>query len=183
MRTWQNCVGRFLSLAVLCVSWGIVAHIAQAADQPPTVGSVAPDFKLLSQENTPVSLKDFRGKWIVLYFYPKDFTKGCTIEAHNFQEDLAKYEQKNAVILGVSVDTVESHKAFCDAGGLNFKLLSDTAGEVVAKYGSLREMGTSKVAARNTFLINPQGTIAKVFFGVDPNKHSEEALAALVALQ
>ncbi|MBI4458677.1 MAG: peroxiredoxin [Acidobacteria bacterium] len=168
---------------MLGVSLGAVAYLAQAANQPPTVGSVAPDFKLLSQENLPVSLKDFRGKWIVLYFYPKDFTKGCTIEAHNFQEDLAKYEQKNAVILGVSMDTVESHKAFCDAGGLNFKLLADPAGEVVVEYGSLRETGTTKVAARNTFLVNPQGSIAKVFLGVDPNKHSEEALAALAELQ
>ena len=183
MRTVQNFVLRFLSLAVLCGSLGAVAYVAQAADQQPAVGSVAPDFKLRSQENLPVSLKDFRGKWVVLYFYPKDFTKGCTIEAHNFQQDLAKYEQKSAVILGVSMDTVESHKEFCDAGGLNFKLLSDTAGEVVAKYGSLREMGTSKVAARNTFLINPQGGIAKVFLGVDPNKHSEEALTALAELQ
>ncbi|MBI4459905.1 MAG: peroxiredoxin [Acidobacteria bacterium] len=183
MKTLQNVALRLLSLTLLCGGLGAMTYVAQAADQtPPAVGVMAPDFKLMSQEEKPVSLKDYRGKWIVLYFYPKDFTRGCTIEAHNFQQDLAKYDEKNAVILGVSMDTVESHKQFCDAGGLYFKLLSDVKGEVVSQYGSLRETGTSKVAARNTFIVDPQGKIARVFLGVDPNKHSEEALAALAEL-
>src|SRR5271170_3691947 len=97
-----------------------------AGEKAPAVGATAPDFTLTSQEGAPVSLKDFRGKWVVLYFYPKDFTSGCTIEAHNFQRDQAQYEQKKVVVLGVSVDSADSHKQFCAKEGLNFKLLADT---------------------------------------------------------
>src|ERR1017187_2813028 len=100
----------------------LVYPLRHAADQPPSVGTAAPDFKLTSQEGAQVSLKDFRGKWVVLYFYPKDFTTGCTIEAHNFQRDLAQYEQIKTVILGLSVDTVDSHQQFCTKEGLSFKL-------------------------------------------------------------
>jgi peroxiredoxin Q/BCP len=150
-----------------------------AAD-PPAVGTMAPAFRLNSQEGTPVSLQDFRGKWVVLYFYPKDFTQGCTIEARNFQRDLTQYEQKNAVIVGVSVDSTDSHKSFCEQEKLAFKLLSDTEKQVSAQYGSLRETG---VAIRNTFLVNPQGRIAKVFLNVQPTPHSAEVLAALSELQ
>jgi len=114
----------------------------------------------------------------VLYFYPKDMTQGCTIEAHNFQRDLPKYDQANAVILGVSVDSVDSHKEFCAKDSLTFKLLSDTDKKVVDAYGSLRPNG---MAARNTFLIDPKGKISKVWTGVQPNPHSEEVLAALSA--
>jgi peroxiredoxin Q/BCP len=171
-------------LSLLCVSLLAVAYpLVHAADQTPAVGTVAPDFKLNSQEGAPVNLNDFRGKWVVLYFYPKDFTSGCTIEAHNFQRDLAQYEQKNAVIIGVSVDTADSHKQFCAKEGLNFKLLADTDHEVSAKYGSVMQRGPMTLAARNTFLINPKGVVAKVFLGVNPSKHSEEVLAALAELQ
>ncbi len=149
----------------------------------PEVGSVAPDFTLTSQEGSTVSLKDFRGKWVVLYFYPKDQTPGCTIEAHNFQRDLAQYTQKNAVILGVSVDSVDSHKQFCAKEGLNFKLLADTDKEVSKQYDSLMNFGVVKVAARHTFIIDPQGKVAKSYTSVDPNKHSQEVLAALDDLQ
>src|SRR5436190_2115833 len=93
--------------------------------EPPAVGTAAPEFKLTSNEGKHINLKDYRGKWVVLYFYPKDFTSGCTLEAKNFQRDLDKYAQKKAVILGVSVDTAESHKDFCTKEGLSFKLLSD----------------------------------------------------------
>src|SRR5580700_9931082 len=112
------------------------ASMVQAGD-PPAEGSKAPDFTLKSQEGTPVSLHDYKGKWVVLYFYPKDMTSGCTIEAHGFQRDLAQYDAKGAVILGVSVDSVDSHKEFCAKDSLTFKLLSDTSHEVVTKYGSL----------------------------------------------
>src|SRR4051812_25306901 len=107
--------------------------------EPPTVGTVAPDFKLVSNEGNQINLKKYRGKWVVLYFYPKDFTSGCTLEAHNFQRDLEKYKQMKAVILGVSVDTAESHKSFCAKEGLSFKLLSDTDAAVSNQYGSLME--------------------------------------------
>ena len=150
---------------------------------PPTVGSMAPDFKVQSQEGTPVSLKDMRGKWVVLYFYPKDMTKGCTIEAHNFERDLAQYTAKNAVILGVSVDSVDSHKEFCTKESLTFKLLADTTHDITNKYGSLAKFGEVTVAARNTFIIDPKGVIRKVFVKVKPDTHSEEVLAALAEMK
>jgi peroxiredoxin Q/BCP len=120
---------------------------------------------------------------VVLYFYPKDFTGGCTLEAHNFQRDLTKYEQKKAVILGVSVDSAESHKSFCAKEGLSFKLLSDPDAKVSTEYGSLMEYNGSKLSARNTFIIDPNGKIVKVFTGVKPSVHSDEVLGALEFLQ
>jgi peroxiredoxin Q/BCP len=149
----------------------------------PAVGDKAPEFTLTSEDNTPVSLHHYRGKWVVLYFYPKDFTGGCTIEAHSFQTDLAQYQAINAVVVGVSVDTAGSHKDFCAKEGLNFKLLADTEHEVSAKYGSLVTSGTFVHAARNTFLINPDGVIVKEFIGVNPTGHSQQVLAALADLQ
>lgn len=150
-----------------------------AADSMPQVGQAAPQFTLPSQDGSSVSLKDFRGKWVIVYFYPKDKTPGCTIEAHNFQRDLAQYKKKKAVILGVSVDSPESHKEFCAEQSLTFKLLADTQKKVSAQYGSQIEMRGETIAARNTFLIDPEGNVAKVWVKVDPNKHSEEVLATL----
>ncbi len=164
----------------------VVASLAMSWNSPgevPAAGSVAPTFKLVTNEGKEASLSDFKGKWVVLYFYPKDFTSGCTLEAHNFQRDLAKYEQANAVILGVSVDTAESHKSFCAKEGLNFKLLSDTDAKVSEQYGSTMDYNGTKYSARNTFIVDPQGKIAKVFVKVNPAGHSEEVLAALAALQ
>ena len=142
-------------------------------------GSVAPDFTLPSQERTLVSLKDYRGSWVVLYFYPKDMTPGCTREAHNFQADQAKYSERHAVVLGVSVDNVDSHKKFCSKEGLNFKLLADSDGSVSRAYGSLTNLGVVKFARRITFLIDPSGKIAKAYTSVDPARHTGEVLAAL----
>lgn len=174
--------------ALVAVAAAIVLAFAgmsmlRADDNPPPVGTKAPDFTLDSQDGTPISLHDFRGKWVVLYFYPKDFTSGCTIEAHNFQRDLAQYAQKNAVILGVSVQTAGSHKEFCAKEGLNFKLLADTKVEVSSTYGSVMNLGVTKLSARHTFLINSDGVIVKEYLAVDPSKHSEELLAALAELQ
>jgi len=161
------------------------APVTHADDQAvPAEGTMAPDFTLPSQEGTPISLHSFRGKWVVLYFYPKDQTPGCTIEAHAFQRDQAQYDQKNAVVVGVSVDTVQSHKEWCAKDGMNFKMLSDVNKEVVTKYGStmtIPQLGT--VAARNTFIIDPRGKIVKEFIKVNPTGHSEEVLAALTELQ
>jgi thioredoxin-dependent peroxiredoxin len=194
MKIQQNNVVRHAILAMLVAIIAIAAISVvraddQTAPQPPAEGTTAPDFVLNSQEGTPVHLSDFRGKWVVLYFYPKDFTSGCTLEAHNFQADIDQYTKKNAVIVGVSVDTVDSHKGFCAKEGLNFKLLSDVDHVVSAKYGSLRTgstggMGSTRtMAMRNTFIINPQGVIVKEFSGVQPMHHSEEVLAALTTLQ
>jgi peroxiredoxin Q/BCP len=147
----------------------------------PTVGQVAPGFTLPSQDGSQISLDSFKGKWVVLYFYPKDMTTGCTIEAHNFQRDQAQFEAKNAVIVGVSVDTPDSHKQFCTKEGLTFRLLADPEHKVVDQYGSLGDYNGNKIALRNTFLIDPHGKIVKEWTKVDPHVHSAEVLAAIPA--
>jgi peroxiredoxin Q/BCP len=154
-----------------------------ASDSVPQVGQTAPNFTLPSQNGSKVSLDHYRGKWVVLYFYPKDQTPGCTIEARNFQHDLSKFEAENAVILGVSVDSVKSHQAFCTKDGLHFKLLSDTGTGVVKEYGSLGNYMGFKIAKRNTFLINPEGKIVKEWIGVDPSGHSAEVLQAIQSMK
>ncbi len=161
--------------------WMMAAHAAN--EKMPMVGQNAPAFTLPSQTGDAISLASYRGKWVVLYFYPKDMTTGCTIEAHNFQRDLKKFEASNAVILGVSVDTVDSHKQFCTKDGLTFHLLADPDHKVVDQYGSLGHFGPMTIANRNTFLINPEGKIVKVWTKVDPSHHSEEVLAALAELK
>jgi peroxiredoxin Q/BCP len=175
MRLW-------IVVLVLVVAGGMAWRFAFAANAP-EVGSPAPDFTLPSQDGTPVRLTDFRGKWVVLYFYPKDMTKGCTIEAHNFQRDQDQYAKRGAVVLGVSVDSVDSHKQFCTKEGLNFKLLADPDHKVVSEYGSLMNLGVTAIASRHTFIIDPQGKIVRSYMTVDPNAHSQEVLAALGELQ
>ena len=173
------------ALSVLFVTLVVATLFAVAADQsqPPAVGTQAPAFSLPSQEGAQVSLDQFRGKWVVLYFYPKDFTSGCTIEAHNFQRDIDKYTEKNAVIVGVSVDDVDSHKSFCAKEGIHFKRLADSSHAVVEQNGSIMEHNGRTLAARNTFLIDPTGVIRKVYLKVGPQGHSEEVLADLEQLQ
>ena len=151
------------------------------ADQP-AAGAKAPAVSLPNQEGQVVTLDQNKGKWIVLYFYPKDFTSGCTVEARNFQRDLAKYEKANAVILGVSLDSVDSHKGFCAKEGLNFKLLADSEGGVTRAYGSAVTYEGKTYAARNTFLIDPTGVIRKVYVKVNPAAHSEDVLNDLARL-
>jgi peroxiredoxin Q/BCP len=162
-----------VNISVLALALGACALFA---GEMPQAGQQAPEFSLPSQEGSNVSLKQFRGKWVVLYFYPKDMTQGCTIEARNFQRDLAKYDKVNAAIVGVSVDSVDSHKEFCTKESLTFKLLADSDKKMVDSYGSLNQRG---MASRNTFLIDPQGKIAKVWTAVNPSQHSEEVLAAI----
>jgi peroxiredoxin Q/BCP len=174
----------FLPLLAAAILFAVLPATVRGADQAlPTAGQVATGFTLLSQDGTPVSLNTFRGKWVVLYFYPKDMTPGCTIEAHNFQRDQAKFEAANAVILGVSVDTPDSHKQFCTKEGLSFRLLADPQHTVVDAYGSLGSFGSATIANRNTFLIDPKGKIAKVWTKVEVQHHSEEVLAALDELR
>ncbi len=171
-----------LALVVVVIVF-MVPRLLSGSRAAPAPGSTAPDFTLPSQEGNSVSLKDYRGKWVVLYFYPKDQTPGCTREAHNFQADQSKYDQRQAAILGVSVDSVDSHKKFCTKEGLNFKLLADTDGRVSREYGSLTSVVVAKFAARHTFLIDPDGKVAKVYTSVNPVHHSKEVLAALDQLQ
>jgi len=171
-----------LLLAVVLVLIVLVPRLLSHSAAP-SEGSNAPDFTLPSQEGSSVSLRDYRGKWVVLYFYPKDQTPGCSREAHNFQVDQPKYAERNAVVLGVSLDSVDSHRKFCAKEGLNFKLLADTDHKVTDSYGSLTNLGLVKFAARHTFLIDPGGKVAKAYTSVDPLKHSAEVLAELDQLQ
>ena len=181
---------RNLKAVVLTSSLALIAaaaclflpkHVLAAGDLA-TVGASAPNFTLPNQENQPVSLNDYKGKWVVLYFYPKDQTSGCSMEAHNFQRDLPKYEAANAVVLGVSLDTVESHKTFCSKDSLTFKLLADPDHKVIDAYGiPVAARGENKFAQRDTILISPAGKVVKHWEKVDPNTHSEEVLAEIEA--
>ena len=146
------------------------------------VGQPAPDFTLTSQDGNQVSLSQFKGHWVVLYFYPKDFTSGCTVEAHKFQEDQDKYKALDAAIVGVSVDTADSHKQFCTKEGLTFKLLADPTAKVPAEYDSIMEYQGNKLAARHTFLIDPSGKVVKAYMDVNPKNHSEQVLTDLKTL-
>jgi peroxiredoxin Q/BCP len=166
--------------ALIAVGGYALQRVFAANNAPmPEPGQGAPTFTLPNQEGQPVDLASYHGKWVVLYFYPKDMTTGCTIEAHNFERDLDKYKALNAVILGVSVDTVDSHRQFCTKDSLTFTLLADPDKKVVEQYGSLGNFGPIQIAMRNTFLINPEGKIVKVWTSVNPNVHSPEVLAAI----
>jgi peroxiredoxin Q/BCP len=171
------------SVLSCCIALFFTAVTLIAFAGVPETGKAAPEFALKSQDGTVVKLSDFRGKWVVLYFYPKDFTSGCTLQARNFQRDLAVYEKQNAVILGVSVDSAASHKDFCAKESLTFKLLADADKKVSTVYGSLGDYGGNAMALRNTFIIDPGGKVARVFEGVKPAGHSQEVLAALSQLQ
>ncbi|AEU34726.1 peroxiredoxin [Granulicella mallensis] len=150
------------------------------------VGTSAPSFTLPSQDASPVSLADYKGKWVVLYFYPKDQTSGCSLEAHNFQRDLPKYEALHAVVLGVSLDTVDSHRVWCTKDSFTFKMLADPAHKVVDAYGVpvktfQTKDGPMSIAMRDTFLISPSGKIVKEWEVKDIQGHSDEVLAAIQA--
>ncbi|NEO22756.1 MULTISPECIES: peroxiredoxin [unclassified Moorena] len=150
------------------------AH-ALGGKQPP-LNKPAPEFTLPTNTGKgKVSLSDYQGKWVVLYFYPKDFTSGCTLEANRFQQDLPKYMERNAQILGVSVDDVDSHAEFCDSEGLHFPLLADTDGSVSKAYGSWLGI----MSLRHTYIIDPEGILREIFLGVIPAIHSQEVLARL----
>ncbi len=156
---------------------------ALAADMPP-VGAAAPNFTLPSQNGTPISLNEYKGKWVVLYFYPKDQTQGCSLEAHNFQRDLPKYDALNAVVLGVSLDTVDSHRVWCTKDSFTFKMLADPDHKVVDEYGvpMMQHAGMS-FASRDTFLINPEGKIMKMWQVKDISAHSAEVLATIQSMK
>jgi len=174
----------FVTVLVAFALFVAVSASLAGAHLPP-VGSQAPNFTLPSQDGNPVSLSQFRGKWVVLYFYPRDMTSGCTLEAHNFQRDQEKFAAANAVVLGVSVNDTKSHQEFCTKEGLTFKLLSDDDHKVSEEYGSLTNLGVAKFSKRHTFIIDPQGKIVKEFTDVDSdiNQHSSQVLAALAELQ
>jgi peroxiredoxin Q/BCP len=145
----------------------------------PAVGSAAPEFALPDQAGKLRQLAEWRGKWVVLYFYPKDDTPGCTEEACTFRDDLEQLSALDAQVVGISVDTAASHKAFAEKYHLPFPLLADAKAEVATNYGALSDWLVMKVARRYTFLINPQGKIAKVYLSVDTSRHSAEIVSDL----
>ena len=168
-----------ISLLMLFLSFTPKNALAMGGKQPP-IGQPAPEFVLPTNTGAKnISLEDYRGHWVVLYFYPQDFTSGCTLEAKRFQQDLPEYEARNARVLGVSVDDVDSHAEFCDSQGLKFPLLADTDGSVSKAYGSW----LGAVALRHTYLIDPQGILREIFLGVRPSIHSQEVLARLDELE
>ncbi len=161
-------------------SFAIAPPAFALGGKQPSVNEPAPNFTLPTNTGTgQVSLADYRGKWVVVYFYPKDFTPGCTLEARRFQKDLPKYRKRNTQILGISADSVDSHAEFCDSEGLKFPLLADTDGSVSRAYGSWLGF----VSLRHTFIIDPKGLVKAIFLGVNPAVHSQEVLARLDELQ
>ena len=156
---------------------------AFACAEQPTSGEAAPDFELKDQDGEMHSIEDYRGKWVALYFYPKDDTPGCTTEACEFRDNIFAFRNANCQILGVSLDDEESHKDFSEKYGLPFPLLADTEGTTADAYGVKSKMMGFTVAKRQTFLIDPDGNVAKHYEKVDPATHSKQILADLEELQ
>ena len=146
------------------------------------MGDPAPDFELKDQSGQLHSIEDYRGKWVALYFYPKDDTPGCTTEACEFRDNIYAFKNLNCQILGVSLDDVDSHKEFAEKYSLPFPLLADSAGTTAEAYGVKSKYMGMSVAKRQTFLIDPDGNVAKHYEKVDPDTHSQQVLADLEAL-
>ena len=171
------------SLSVLVLTCLSCMHLAWAADAP-ALGSMAPAFKLQDQKDQWHTLEEYKGKWLALYFYPKDNTPGCTTQACEFRDNVFAFRDVGAVIVGVSLDDTASHKKFAEAHGLPFTLLADPTKQTAKAYGVLTKMmGIMEVAQRDTFLIDPTGKIVKHYVRVDPKGHSQIVLADIKALQ
>ena len=147
------------------------------AGDPPAEGTLAPAFNLQDQNGEWHTLEDYRGQWLAVYFYPKDDTPGCTKEACNFRDNIYAFKAIGAAVVGISVDDVESHKEFSDKYKLPFTLLADESSETAKAYGVLRDFKLIKLASRQSFLIDPEGVIAKHYSDVDPDTHTDEVLA------
>lgn len=173
---------KYIFLALTVIVAALVMVVASANGEAPAVGSEAPAFKLQDQDGEWHSLSDYRGKWLALYFYPRDDTPGCTTEACNFRDSAFAYEALGANVVGVSVDDVESHKAFEEKYELPFTLLADPSGETCAAYGVLRDYKMTQIADRQSFIIDPDGNIARHYEEVDPETHSAQVLADLESL-
>jgi peroxiredoxin Q/BCP len=169
----------FLSFALLLYLF----RLNVLAQPSLNAGDDAPVFSLSDSQGIQVSLSDYKGKWVILYFYPKDDTPGCTTEACHFRDDFKVLESLGAKVIGVSVDDSFSHKKFAEKYNLPFPLLSDTSGGVASRYGALNNFLFIKLAKRYTYLINPQGKIAKIYLNVDTSKHSQEIIEDLKTLK
>jgi peroxiredoxin Q/BCP len=153
------------------------------AGETPSVGSEAPTFKLQDQNGEWHALEDYSGQWLAVYFYPRDDTPGCTKEACNFRDNIYAFKAIGAAVVGISVDDVESHKEFSDKYKLPFTILADEDSTTAKDYGVLRDYKLIKLASRQSFLIDPEGKIAKHYDDVDPDKHTDEVLADIKAFQ
>ena len=174
-------LGMVLAIALITISLlaPMPAALALGGTLPP-LNQPAPAFTLPTNSGDgDVSLSDFRGQWVVIYFYPKDFTSGCTVEAQRFQQDLPRYWAQNTQIIGISADSVERHAEFCEAEGLKFPLLADATGAVSQAYGSWLNF----ISVRHSFIIDPDGMLRERFVKVNPVIHSQEVLARLLELQ
>ena len=170
----------FLVVALAAVFWRMAAASKRHL---PAVGDEAPAFELPDQDGKTRTLSEFRGKWLVLYFYPRDDTPGCTAQACRFRDDSSGFEALGAVVCGVSVDNSESHADFARAHQLPFTLLADRGGLTAARYGSLWDLGLVKFAKRNTFLIDPRGRVARVYLSANPAQNSSQVIADLTQLR
>jgi len=169
------------AIAIVGLFWWRVS--AYSKRNEPRAGEPAPDFSLPDQEGKTRSLAGFRGKWLVLYFYPRDDTPGCTRQACAFRDDWSRLAALGAQVVGVSVNDVESHLDFAKEHRLPFPLLADAGGAVAARYGSLRNLGLIKLARRNTFLIDPEGRIAQDYLSANASRNSQEVIEDLQRLQ
>ena len=177
---------RFISImsAVVLVSAALLLFSGpESQAEQVQEGDPAPDFELRDQSGQMHSIEDYRGDWVALYFYPRDDTPGCTTEACEFRDDIFAFKNADCQILGVSLDDEESHKEFSEKYDLPFPLLADTEGATADAYGVKTRMMGMTVAKRQTFLIDPQGNIAKHYAKVDPDTHSQQVLSDLEALQ
>lgn len=168
-----------LLIGVVLLLW---RSVASANRNLPKAGAQAPGFSLPDQDDRLRTNADFRGKWLVLYFYPKDDTPGCTEQACMFRDDLQRLTALGAEIVGVSVDDLQSHQAFATKHGLPFPLLADAKGELARRYGSVHDLGLIRIARRNTFLIDPQGQVAKVYLSANTSRNSQEIIDDLKQL-
>jgi peroxiredoxin Q/BCP len=174
---------RFLHSAAAALATVLLLSTAARAAEPPAVGALAPAFRLQDQTGKWHTLADYKGKWVVLYFYPKDSTPGCTTQACEFRDNIFAYRELNTAILGVSVDDVESHKAFSEENSLPFPILADVDKKVATSYGTLTKyLGIAELARRDTFIVDPQGRVAKHYVKVQPKGHSEVVLGDLKQL-
>jgi peroxiredoxin Q/BCP len=156
-----------------------IVSVTALADDTPAVGSAAPAFKLQDQNGEWHSLQDYSGQWLAVYFYPKNDTPGCTTEACNFRDNIYAFKAIGATVVGISVDDVDSHKKFSDKYKLPFTILADTDGSTAEAYGVLRDYKLMKIASRQSFVIDPDGNIAKHYEDVDPDEHTNEVLVDL----
>jgi peroxiredoxin Q/BCP len=175
-------------MKVIAISLAMLAFIVLwirlgYAGELPQVGQPAPSFSLPDQNGKVHSLDDYKGRWVVLYFYPKDDTPGCTQEACEFRDDLHKLTALGAQVIGVSVDDTASHAEFAKKYHLPFPLLADKDGRIADSYGALRNLVLIKIARRYTFLIDPQGKVAKNYLKVDTSRHSKEIVDDLARLK